>query len=129
MPLLILFFLILLPSMEVYLLFSWIGESPAVAVPYLVLSSGAGFACLFWAKAGLRELLPRLRDARAGGEVRALLYIGKMWLVGALLLFPGYLTDVAAGLLLLLTRLRPPPSPPPSDDGIVQTRGRLLDDD
>lgn len=124
--------------MEVYLLFSWIGESPTIALLYLSLSTVAGFVFMALAKAGLRDIFGRMRGLVDGSERggRMFLLLGKLWFVGALLLFPGYLTDIAALYLLLFVRGGRDDG---RDDGqskrrsgegdVVETRGRLLDDE
>lgn len=113
--------------MEVYLLFSWIDASPLPALSYLAVSSIAGLGCLRLAKAGLREMLSRLRGLEEGREVHQMLQLGKLWFVGALLLFPGYLTDIAALYMALV--IRGGGQQERKDSDIVEARARLLDDD
>ena len=115
--------------MEVYLLFSWIGDAPVPALLYLSLSTVAGVACMRLAKAGMRDIFARLRGAAGITEAGGLLTLGKLWFVGALLLFPGYLTDIAAVLILLLVGGGGKPDRKDGQDDMVEVRGRLLDDD
>ena len=51
------------------------------------------------AKAGFREVVSQMRD---GASLDAILKFGKLWLVGALLFFPGVISDALAILALLL---------------------------
>ncbi len=51
------------------------------------------------AKAGFREVVSQMRG---GASLDAILKFGKLWLVGALLFFPGVISDVLAILALLL---------------------------
>lgn len=113
--------------MEVYLLFSWIGDAPVAALLYLIASMSAGAACLLLAKAGLRDFLSQLGALRRGAAPDFFLQLGRLWLVGVLLLFPGYLTDIAA-LLVLLRSLRRRPEEKRRDN-IVEARGRLKEGD
>ena len=89
------------------------------------------------AKAGLRDVVGRLRGMvdGSGRDGRVFLMLGKLWFVGALLLFPGYLTDIAALYLLLFVRGEGRGEGGGKQGGgggqgdIVETRGRLLDDE
>ena len=113
--------------MEVYLLFGWIKDSPAPALTYLAAGTALGVVFLRRAKAGFREILPRLRGEAERREVRQLLQLGRLWFIGALLLFPGYLTDIAAlGIWLLV---RGGGGPPPPEEREVTAHARLLDED
>lgn len=125
MRLFILIFFIVLPSVEIVLLFSWIAESPLLALLYLTLTIAAGLFCIRLAKVGWLEVLPRMRDLGVSG-VKVFLLASKLWVAGALLIFPGYITDIAALAVLLLFRGG---GPPRRDDGILEVRGRMLDDE
>lgn len=116
--------------MEVYLLFSWIADAPLVAILYLICATLAGVFCIFWAKAAMREIFARLRDIERGG-LGALLVFGKLWLIGALLLFPGYLTDMLA-LYLALFRRAPGGKGGGGgggDERVLEVRGRIVKDE
>jgi len=101
-----LFLIILLPSMEVYLLFSWIADAPFFALPYLAATILLGFVCMGVAKIGVADIIQHVTQTRRGEllpeSTRALLALGKMWVIGVLLIFPGYLTDILAVLIWLL---------------------------
>lgn len=99
---LLLISLILLPSMEVYLFLSWIGESPVVALLYLAATMFLGVVCIRLAKLGLGEALVRARHLGAG-DAGILLTFGKLWIVGILFFFPGYITDIIALWVWLFT--------------------------
>lgn len=96
-------FLLLLPGAEVYTLFQFFASAPLWASLYLLAATGLGWLMVRAAKVGFAETLRRLADGVGRGESpRALFVFGKMWAVGALLFFPGYITDFIA-LLFLLT--------------------------
>ena len=100
---LLLIFLLLLPGAEVYTLFQFFASAPLWASLYLLTATGVGWLLVRAAKVGFAETLRRLADGVGRGESpRALFVFGKLWAVGALLFFPGYITDFIA-LLLLLT--------------------------
>ena len=92
--------------MEVYLLFSWIADSPVFGLSYVVVTILLGFACINLAKIGFADVIQHVTQTRRGellpGSMRALLVLGKMWAVGVLLIFPGYLTDILAVAIWLL---------------------------
>ena len=97
---LILIFLLLLPGMEVYTLFRFFESAPWLALAYLCAAGAVGWLLMRVAKVGVAETVRRLVEQR--GRPAALLIFGKMWAVGALLFFPGYITDCLALALLLL---------------------------
>lgn len=88
-----------LPAVEVYLLFSWLETSWAVALSYTAATMLAGIICMKTAKTGFAEFFLQLRGGTP--NLRALLLFGKMWIIGALLFFPGYLTDILAACVFL----------------------------
>ena len=108
--------------MEVYLLFQWIGESPVAALLYLALSTAVGLFCMMLAKAGIGELVARLREVNRG-NMRSLLLFGRLWIAGVLFLFPGYLTDVLALLVLFAAPKKPP------REKMIEARGRVIRED
>lgn len=89
--------------MEVYLLFSWIADAPIVGLLYLAATVLLGFVCISIAKVGFAEIIQHVAQTRRGEllpeSMRVLLVLGKMWVVGALLIFPGYLSDILAALI------------------------------
>ena len=123
MRLLIFFLIILFPAMEVYLLFSWIGEAPLIALSYLLASIIVGFVCIGLAKAGLRDLPEMWRGLQDGG-MRYFLLLGRLWFAGALFLFPGYLTDIAAVCVLLFVRSKPVEK---KQDDVIEIKAQVLD--
>ena len=86
--------------MEVYTLFRFFESAPWLALAYLCAAGGIGWLLMRVAKVGVAETVRRLVEQR--GRPAALLVFGKMWAVGALLFFPGYITDCLALALLLL---------------------------
>ena len=86
--------------MEVYTLFRFFESAPWTALAYFCAATAAGWLLMRAAKIGLAETIRRLVEER--GRPAALLAFGKMWAVGALLFFPGYITDFLALSLLLL---------------------------
>lgn len=93
-------FLLLLPGMEVYTLFRFFESAPLAAGFYLLAATALGWLMMRAAKVGLAETIRRL--TQQGGRPGALLVFGKLWAMGALLFFPGYITDCMALFLLLL---------------------------
>lgn len=89
--------------MEVYLLFSWIADSPLVGLSYLAATIVLGLVCISLAKVGLVDVIQHVMQTRRGEmlpeSTRALLTLGKVWVVGVLLVFPGYLTDILAVII------------------------------
>lgn len=83
----------------------------------------AGAFCIMLAKAGMGEVLARLREVNRG-NVRSLLLFGRLWVAGVLLLFPGYLTDILALLVLLAPSGNKPPP-----EKMVEVRGRVIRED
>ena len=86
--------------MEVYTLFRFFESAPAAAGLYLLVVTGLGWLMMRAAKVGFAETIHRL--TRRGGGPGALLVFGKLWAMGALLFFPGYITDFIALILALL---------------------------
>ena len=86
--------------MEVYTLFRFFESAPLAAGLYLLFVTGLGWLMMRAAKAGFAEIFRRL--TRQGGHPGALLVFGKLWVMGALLFFPGYVTDFIALMLALL---------------------------
>jgi UPF0716 family protein affecting phage T7 exclusion len=119
MPFSLLFFIVLLlPVLEIYLLISWVVESPLVALLYLFITMGLGALLIKVAKIGFGEIIRIMRE-QSGAGLGALIGFGKLWAVGILLFFPGYLSDVLA-LAIALFPVKAQPTPNrPTDDGIV----------
>lgn len=123
------------PAVEIYLLVVWLGNAPLLGTLYIVLSMAAGVLCIKFAKLGFAEFIHRLQAAARAGDAPSdgmpLLLFGKMWIIGALLFFPGYLTDLIAVCVWLFLRPRAAvagaPTRQPPD--IVETDGRFMDDD
>lgn len=117
--------------MEVYLLFNWIADAPLPALAYLAAVTALGFVCVKIAKVGFAEFLRQLAAARRGDinaeGGRILLGLGKMWVVGVLLIFPGYLTDLAAAAVWLLVR-RPPHQQDNRRPDTIDVEARIDDD-
>ena len=118
-PLLVIIF----PFAELYLFFRWLEASPIIALLYMLATMAAGVGCIKLAKVGILEFLRRARDG--GTNKRAIILFGKLWIIGILLFFPGYLTDlVAAAVWLLSAKTKPPP-----DDGVVEIQSHFIDED
>ncbi|MGI9338038.1 MAG: FxsA family protein [Gammaproteobacteria bacterium] len=117
MPLLLIFGFLLLPGAEVYLLFDWFGDAPGWALAYLVLTSAAGVFLMRLARAGFGAILQGWSQR---SSPLSFILLGKMWLVGALLLFPGYLTDGIALMVIIIGRFAAPAAD--NSGAIVQAR-------
>ena len=102
---------LVLPFAELYFFFGWIESSPAVALSYMGLTMAAGVFCMRFAKAGFGEFLRRARHERV--SPLALLLFGKLWLAGALLFFPGVMSDVLAAAMWLGLRFYESADEPP----------------
>ena len=98
-PAFILLALLFFPAVEVYLLFRWLESDPVFASLWLACATLGGLYLVRRAKAGFREVVSQMRD---GASLDAILKFGKLWLVGALLFFPGVISDALAILALLL---------------------------
>ena len=114
--------------MEVYLTFSWIAQSPLWALLYLAASMGAGWLCMMLAKVGFRGIKSQIVMARQSHGLRALLVFGKLWIIGALLFFPGYLTDILAALIYLFAKNTGGGRDDEGGGRIVETRARIVDE-
>lgn len=87
---------------DLWLIISWLGASPLMAILYVAGTMGAGLLLIKFAKVGIGEAM---RLLSSGDKVRgaAALFFAKLWLAGALLFFPGYLSDIVAVLILLFS--------------------------
>ncbi len=120
------------------MLFSWIGESPGVALAYLALTLLAGVLLMRLARIGFFELLRRWGERAQAGEAAAspwaLFLFGKMWIVGALLFFPGYITDAMALALVCFSFFAAPKNDGggndggTSDDGMLRARAVVIEE-
>ena len=98
---LLLFFLFLFfPIIEIYLMIDWLGSAPLWAFLYLLVTIVGGLFLIKLAKFGFSESLAHLRENSL--SLSAVPLFLKMWIAGVLLVFPGYLSDVAAIIMLLL---------------------------
>ena len=102
MPLLILF--LILPLADVGLAVAWFLDSPLWAGLYLAAAMIVGMLLMRLAKIGVGEMVRLLQQG--GGRPTTLVGFAGMWAAGALLFFPGYLSDGLAAVILLLS-LRP----------------------
>ena len=92
--------LLLAPLLEIYLAMRWLFSSPLAAGLYLAGAAIIGALLMKFAKIGVREAMRMLSDG--GAPIGAAISFIKIWLAGALLFFPGYITDALAILILLL---------------------------
>ena len=106
MPLILIFAVLLLPGAEVYLLFDWFGDSPGWALVYVVLTSAAGIFLMRLARAGFGAIV---RSWSQRSSPWSFVLFGKMWFVGALLVFPGYLSDIIALVIIVAGLFAPSP--------------------
>lgn len=102
--LIVLLLIIAFPVMEIYLLLSWIADSPIVALLYLFLSMGLGYLCIKVTKVGLHEISRHRQAMSSELGMRGFLFFGKLFFIGILLIIPGYLTDIVALLVFLFAR-------------------------
>lgn len=102
MPLLLII-LLFTPIADIILAISWLFQSPLSALLYLAASTIIGLGLLKFAKIGAGEAI-KILTARDGKQLdsRAAGILIKMWLAGALFLFPGYISDCFAVLLAFL---------------------------
>lgn len=98
MPLLL--FIVLPPLLDLYLALRWLFSSPLLAGLYFTIAAAAGVLLVRFAKIGVGEAVKMLSagDAPIGAAIGFM----KIWLAGALLFFPGYLSDAIAIIVLLL---------------------------
>ncbi|WP_333840512.1 FxsA family protein [Pelomicrobium sp.] len=91
----------------------------------LALSAFVGWALI---RGERRLFAQRLEQARAQGDMLlcALLDSGRQFLAGALLLFPGVVSDLLA-LLVLLLPWRSLSTDPPRDEGVIEGEYHRLD--
>ena len=92
MPLLV----ILLPLLDVFLFFGWLFSAPFWALLYGLAAAGLGWLLLRFAKIGFGEAL-----SRGGGRASAFGGFAAAGLAGMLLIFPGYVSDIAAVAVLV----------------------------
>ena len=76
---------------------------------YWAATAALGAFMLHFAKIGFGEAMARLRRGRAAAAMFG--GFAAVWFAGALLVFPGYISDIAALLVLVLPLFirRPPP--------------------
>jgi UPF0716 protein FxsA len=127
--LLILFLLLLFPALEIVLL-ARIADTIGLGwtLAWVAAAAIAGWAMIRGEQAAFRA---RLRASVEGGgnPLVTILSSGRRFLAGALLLFPGVISDALAIIALLLPiRDRAPPSPPPPPgDRVIEGEYRRLD--
>lgn len=73
----------------------WLLESPVTAIVYLFCTIGCGLLCLKFAKVGFREMVRQAQTIQ-NDDARVFLILAKLSIVGGLLVFPGYITDLIA---------------------------------
>ncbi|MGI9298018.1 MAG: FxsA family protein [Gammaproteobacteria bacterium] len=113
MPLFFLIVLLLAPPLDIFLAVRWLFLSPWTAAAYLAATAAVGALLMKFAKIGVGEAANMLRAGNAPPV--AVAGFLKMWLVGALLFFPGYLSDVLAAGALLLPSPKARFNAPPAD--------------
>lgn len=97
--LVIILIFVVFPIMDVYFMISWVGDSPFIALPYWAVCTVVGLKCLKLAGGGMRQW----RDGRREGQHwLSLFYLMRLYIVGLLLVFPGYISDILALLIFLL---------------------------
>ena len=104
----LLILLLLPPLLDIYLMCSWLWESTPVALAYLVATMLLGGGMIKLAKIGVGEGFRLMRENRASPTL--IIRFIRIWLGGALLFFPGYLSDVLALLVLLFPGGSRPPA-------------------
>ena len=94
----------------------------------LVWLVAAAFAGISLIRQERFALMGRIMSSMAAGAnpFSALFDSSRVLLAGLLLLFPGFLSDIAAVILLLIPRSARP-SPQPRDDGIIEGEYRRED--
>lgn len=105
MPLILLIILAGLPLADIILAIGWLLESPLVALLYFTAMVFAGVFLIRLAKVAMGEVLRVLQEERLSPALFVGQGFAKLWFAGALLVFPGYLTDIIAALLVLLAVL------------------------
>jgi UPF0716 protein FxsA len=118
------------PLLELYgivTVWHWIG---AWTLLWLLVSAFAGAALIATEQ---RTFMPRMAGAMMGGEhpFAALKGIGLRFMAGVLLVFPGFFSDILAGLFLLVALFQPSPPMRPRGDGpeVRREPGRAANDD
>lgn len=95
----LLILLLLLPLIDIYLMCRWLWESTAVALAYLAVTMLLGGFMIKLAKLGVGEVFRLMQSNRASPAL--MIRFARIWFSGALLLFPGYMSDALALLVLL----------------------------
>ena len=115
MPLIILILLLGTPLLDIFLAFSWLFDSPVAAGVYLAATMLAGGLMLKFAKIGAAEAVNMVSQHNVA--IFAVIGFVRIGVAGALLLFPGYISDVLAVILLCLPgKWFPRPPEPEQDD-------------
>ena len=123
----IVFILLLLPAVEVYLIFDWLLSAPLWALLYLAATVTGGLFLIKLAKVGFAESLAKLKSDSF--SLSAIPIFGKLWVVGTLLAFPGYITDLLALVVLLWPIARSPNNGGGKDSsGIMEIEGRVIEE-
>ena len=105
--------LIILPILDIYLALSWLFDAPTFALIYFAITMGIGAFLIKLAKVGVKEVF-RLLSTQAVSPLAAIGFI-KLWIIGAFLFFPGYISDILALIIWWLpfkVAHRPDSSPP-----------------
>lgn len=106
------------------MLFSWLSDSPGRAIAYLLLTSVVGVLLMKAARAGFGAIM---RGFSRNASPWSFILLGKMWFAGALLLFPGYLTDIIALLIIIAGMFVAAPSKDNGGGAVV--RARVISED
>ncbi len=131
MPLFFLIILLFMPLADIVLALRWIFSSWAGGL-YFLAAAAVGALMMKFAKIGFGAALRLLRDKEV--PPAAIAGFAKIWVAGALLFFPGYLTDALAVCVLLLPvgrlQMRMRTSAPPQNDEVVsEVAAEIVDDD
>ena len=128
MALLVLLLVLLFPALEIYTMFQVADYIGWWLLVWLISSAFAGWLLI---REEISSLFARLALSAHSGQspFAALWQSGRTILAGALLIFPGVISDVIALILLLWPAgsARPAQSPLP-DDGIVEGEGRVIEE-
>lgn len=124
MPLIFLIVLLLAPLLDIILALRWLFESPAAAGLYLAAAAVLGVLMMKFAKIGVSEAMRLLRDKRT--NFTTVIGFAKMWAIGALLFFPGFLSDGLALCLLLLPSPKIRKSAAPSAETPIEAQAEIV---
>lgn len=93
--------LLFLPFIDLALVIAWVADSPVPALLYLLATAVIGILLMKIGRIGVIELARQVKSVRNRYD-RWLSGFAWGWLAGALLAFPGYISDVLAVTVFII---------------------------